>query len=53
MYSEKNVDNQRKDKTEDVFRLVSDLKNRKIKGKIIMHFDGSGNMPRAEFHRDI
>jgi hypothetical protein len=53
MYSVKLESGKKTDKTDEVFRLVCELKAKKVKGKIIMHFDGSGNVPRAEFHQDI
>lgn len=41
------------DKTEAVFRKVDELKREKAKGKIILYFDGTGCIARAEVQKDI
>lgn len=41
------------DKTEDVFRMVYEWKRLKTKGKMVLHFDGSGIVARAEMQQDI
>lgn len=37
-----------KDKTETAFRTVRQLKQDKFKGKMVLHFDGSGRVARVE-----
>lgn len=41
------------DKTEDVFRMVYEWKKLKTKGKMTLHFDGSGIVARAEIQQDL
>ncbi len=41
------------DKTEEVFRVVSEVKRNKLKCKMVIHFDGSGNLAKAELTQDI
>lgn len=43
----------RTDKTESVFLKLSELKKQKIKGKLILHLDGSGVVSRAELNIDL
>jgi len=36
------------DKTEKYFRIIADLKRKKIRARIITTFDGSGNLSEFE-----
>lgn len=42
-----------KDKTETAFRTVQQLKQDKIKGKMVLHFDGSGRVARVEVIQEL
>lgn len=44
---------EQKDKTDDAFRKASELKKNKIKGQMILYFDGSGIISRAEVKTDL
>lgn len=41
------------DKTEAAFRVANRLKQDKIKGKLILHFDGSGKVAKVEVVQDL
>jgi hypothetical protein len=47
------TEKEKEDKTEKVFRRVAEWKAAKVKGKIIMHFDGSGIVAKAEETKEI
>lgn len=44
---------EKEDKTEKAFRQVAEWKRDKVKGKIVLHFDGSGIVAKAEETKEI
>jgi hypothetical protein len=43
----------RKDRTQELFRVLNSIKERKEKGKVIAHLDGSGGVTKIEVSQYI